>query len=83
LERLAALQVWRNFMRPFSVKKRGPTPAQRAGVMQEKLTLEQLLRRRLFVTKAGLPEPLSSYYFGRVRTLALKVNREHRLSFAF
>ena len=83
IERLATLQVWRNFMRPFSVKKKGPTPAQRAGVLEEKLTLERLLSKRLFVSKAGLPKTLAKYYWRRVKTQAMKVNREHRLSYAF
>jgi len=83
IERLAAMQVWRNFMRPFSVRKRGPTPAQRAGVMSSKLSVAQLLIKRLFVTHANLPETLAGYYWREVKTSALKVNRTHRLTYAF
>jgi hypothetical protein len=83
IERLAAMQVWRNFMRPFSVRKRGPTPAQRAGAMSSKLSVAQLLVKRLFVTQADLPETLAGYYRREVRTSALKVNRTHQLKYAF
>ena len=37
IDRQAAMQVWRNFMRPFSVKRRDRTPAQRAGVRDTEL----------------------------------------------
>ena len=83
IERLAALQVWRNFMRSFSVRQRGPTPAQRAGVMDTKLSIKALLAQRLFPTHVHLPETLMTYYRRRVKTAALRVNREHRLRYAF
>ena len=81
--RLASLQVWRNFMRPISVKSKGPTPAQKAGAMAAKLTMEGLMERRLFVTHAKLPAPLARYYWRDVETSALEVNRNHRLKYAF
>ena len=83
IERLAMLQVWRNFMRPYSVQKGGPTPAQRAGVMATRLSVEALLARRLFPSHVQLPESLMKYYRRQVRTPALGVNREHRLKYAF
>jgi len=83
IERLATLQVYRNFMRPYSVRKRGPTPAQRAGVMKARLSAKALLRRRLFPMHGELPETLRKYYVRGVRTAALGVNREHRLKYAF
>ena len=83
IERLAAMQVWRNFMRPFSVRKQGPTPAQRVGAVSSKLTVTQLLIKRLFVTHANLPGTLAGYYWREVKTRALRVNRSHRLKYAF
>jgi hypothetical protein len=83
IERLAAMQVWRNFMRPFSVQKRGPTPAQRVGAMKTKLSVRGLLVKRLFPTHVELPETLVKYYRRRVQTPALGVNRDHRLHYAF
>jgi len=83
IERLLMLQVWRNFMRPFSVRKRGPTPAQRAGAMAERLSEKALLSRRLFPTHVELPALLVKYYWREVRTAALGVNRRHCLKYAF
>jgi transposase-like protein len=83
IERLAMLQVWRNFMRPYSVQEAGPTPAQRAGAMATRLSASALLLRRLFPAHVQLPESLMAYYRRQVRTVALGVNREHRLRYAF
>jgi len=85
IERLAIFQVWRNFMRSFTERRRkgGPTPAQRAGVMERKLSLRELLARRLFFSRGKISEPLGGYYRREVRTRALRVNREHRLRYAF
>jgi len=83
IERMAMLQVWRNYMRPYSVRKGGPTPAQRAGAMGARLSLKALLGSRLFPTHVQLPETLRKYYRREVRTAALGTNREHRLKYAF
>jgi hypothetical protein len=83
IERQAAMQVWRNFMRPFSVKKRDRTPAQRAGVRETVLSLGELLKQRIFATQVKLPESLDKYYRRQVVTPALGVNLDHRLKYAF
>ena len=83
IERLAMLQVWRNFMRPFSVRRRDPTPAQRAGVMQTKMSVQELLSKRLFATQVRLPRGLVTYYERDVQTAALGGNSNHRLRYAY
>ena len=85
IERLAIFQVWRNFMRPYSIRrgKGGPTPAERAGVRAGKLSLQELLSRRLFASQIRLPRLLGEYYGRETPTAALRTNRRHRLSYAF
>ena len=85
IERLAIFQVWRNFMRSFSERRRkgGATPAQKAGVLERRLSLKELLARRLFPSRIPLPERAAGYYRREVRTAALGVNRAHRLRYAF
>jgi hypothetical protein len=47
------------------------------------LTEEEILARRLFVTRIVLPSLWFEYYWRRVRTRVLAVNREHALRYAF
>ena len=70
-------------MRPYSVRRRGASPAQRADIRANRLSLKELLARRLFASRIRLPELLELYYRRTVKTPALGVNREHRLSYAF
>jgi transposase-like protein len=60
-ERMAILQVWRNFMKFFSEKKRDASPGERLGLMKGKLSVRDLLRRRLFPSVVGLPDRLMRY----------------------
>jgi transposase-like protein len=83
IERLAILQVWRNFVRPFSKRRKGSTPAQRAGVMEGRLEVKKLLGRRLFASKIPLPQRLERYYRRETQTAPLGVNRGHRLRYAY
>ena len=83
IERLAVLQVWRNYIRPYSVRRGGPTPAQRAGAVTTRLSVQALLRGRLFPTHVRLPGLLRRYYERGVFTAALGTNRTHRLKYAF
>jgi len=83
IERLAVFQVWRNWMRSYSVRKRGPTPAQALGLRRYRLSLRELLRTRLFVSRMRLPKVLESFYWRRVKTQAFRVNTGHTLNYAF
>jgi len=78
-ERLAILQVWRNFMKSFSENARDASPAQRLGLTDRLLTTRDVLEQRLFPTRVQLPDRLRLYYEGRVETRRLAVNRRHEL----
>ena len=83
LERLAVLLVWRNYMKPFSERHGGATPAMRLGLMSVPLTIRRLLRRRLFPTLTRLPERWRIYYRRDVATRRIPSFHTHRLRFAF
>jgi hypothetical protein len=83
VERMAVLQVWRNFMKPVSERRRDATPAERLGITQRRWGIRDLLRRRLFPSRVGLPERLGTYYRREVETRQLGANRRHGLGYAF
>jgi transposase-like protein len=83
-ERLWAFLAWRNYLKPFSERApRGPTPAQRAGVAAERLTVADLFHRRVFPSLVELPERLARYYVRDVATRQVPSGRRHALSYAF
>jgi len=82
-EKLAILQVWRNFLKSFSEKKQDATPAMRLGLTTKKLTVEDVLRDRLFVSRIGLPVRLQSYYFRETVTRMIPRGRTHDKALAF
>jgi len=82
-ERLWLLIVWRNFVKWFSERRHDGTPAMRAGLLARRLRLEELLARRLFVTRLELPERWAQYYWRKLATRRLPNCRAHRAVFAF
>ena len=82
-ERLAVLQVWRNFIKSTSERKRDATPAERLGITGRALRVPEVLARRLFASRVGLPEKLQAYYRREVETRQLPRNTRHELSYAF
>jgi hypothetical protein len=82
-ERLAVLQVWRNFMKPVSERRRDATPAQRLGLSGRRWTIGDLLGRRRFPSRVGLPARIMRYYRREIETRQLPVNCGHTLRYAF
>lgn len=82
-ERLAILQVWRNYMKWRREKRPGKTPAMLKGLMAQPLTLAVLLEKRLFPGRVALPPRWGEYYARTVRTRELGSNRGHQLEYAF
>jgi transposase-like protein len=83
LERLAVTLVDRNYLRSRHKKRGGPTPGMLLGVVDRRLSVGEVLARRLFPGRIELPRPWERYYRGQIRTRALAVNREHRLKYAY
>jgi hypothetical protein len=81
--RVAIMLVWRNYVKLRREKRCRQTPAMLEGLCDRPLTEEEILARRLFVTRIVLPALWVEYYWRRVRTRVLEVNREHELRYAF
>jgi len=82
-ERLSILQVWRNYIKWHREKKPGQTPAMLKGLLSERLTIGDLLGKRLFPGRIALPPRWREYYRRTVRTRTLATNRVHDLDYAF
>ena len=80
--RLWVMLAWRNYMKWVSERRRQDTPAMRLGLRSGRVTVMMLLRRRLFVTRIGLPERWQTYYWGKVGTRMVPRGRSHRLRYA-
>ena len=80
--RLAIFMVWRNWVNRRWQKRCRGTPAMQAGLSERVLTVDDILRQRLFVTRITLSQRWEAYYWGQVTTPALGVNRRHELKYA-
>ncbi len=80
--KLAVFLVLRNYVRTRRVRKSKLTPAQLLGICPQRLTVAEVLGRRLFVDQVGLTGRWREYYWQEVRTRALKINRRHELRYA-
>jgi hypothetical protein len=81
-ERLAVFLVWRNYVNRRWEKRCRGTPAMEAGVCGRALTVAEVLTERLFPSQVNLPARWHEYYWGRVQTAALSVNKPHDLCYA-
>ena len=81
-ERLAIFLVWRNWMRPYSIRKRGKTPAMRLSLIDHKVGVDNLLDRRYFPSRIELPTRWREYYAKTVKTRAIPKGRKHGLKYA-
>jgi transposase-like protein len=82
IERLAVFLVWRNWIKAFSERERGASPAMRLGLAEARLTVEQVLARRLFPGRIRLPSRWQPYYWRTVRTRILPRCVVHRRRYA-
>ena len=82
-ERLFQLIAWKNYLKPANMAKQTPTPAQRLGLMEHPLSVEELLACRQFPERTGLSEAQRRWYERRVKTRALSRERRHELKYAF
>jgi transposase-like protein len=82
IERLWVFVVWRNWMKPFSERKRDATPAMRLGLVGRPKAVEELLRERYFVTRSRLPERWQDYYWRKTQTRAIPRCAVHKRRYA-
>jgi hypothetical protein len=82
-DRLAIFTVWRNYMNGRRQKdRRSPTPAMARGMLDRKMTVDNVLAQRIFFGHNELPESWRQYYRRDVVTRALPHNRRHELQYA-
>jgi hypothetical protein len=84
IERAAVFTVWRNAIKWRREKEPGTTAAMSAGALTKRLNWTDVFCRRRFPRREDLPRPWWSYYWRKVKTLALGENqRSHRRKYAF
>jgi hypothetical protein len=83
IEKLAILQVWRNYIKRRTEKGNRVTPAMLLGVARRPWRVTDVLAQRLFFDNGALSPRWEHYYRRLVETRALRVNRVHHLSYAF
>jgi transposase-like protein len=83
VERAAVLVLWQNFVKPFSERHGGGTPAMRLGIRTRAVSFQRILRSRLFPERVRLPEVWSRYYRREVVTRRIAHERRHQLRLAF
>jgi len=82
-ERLVIFLIWRNYMKGRREKERSsPTPAMERGMLDHRLTVEEVFGERIFRDHIELPERWAEYYDRKVRSRALPKNKEHDLKYA-
>src|SRR5262245_58716245 len=80
--RMWVLLVWRNYVKWFSERRRGATPAMRAGVCARRLSVKEILGERLFPSRIGLPQAWAEHYWGRISSRQIRNPRRHALKYA-
>ena len=80
--KLAIFLVQRNYVKTKRVRRSRQTPAQLLGVCRRRLTVAEVIARRMFVAQVKLKRRWSQYYWLEVETRALKTNRRHQLTYA-
>jgi transposase-like protein len=80
--KLAIFLVVKNYVKSKRVRGGWQTPAQLLGVCRGRLTVCEVIARRLFYAQVGLEGRWRQYYWQEVQTRALKINRRHRLKYA-
>jgi hypothetical protein len=82
VERIAIFVVWRNWVKSFSERRRGTTPAMRLALVERPLTAKEVLAERLFASRISLPDRWQPYYWRTTPTRALPRLARHTKRYA-
>jgi hypothetical protein len=82
LYRAAIWVVWRNYIKCRSENRRDPPPAKSLGLIDRALTVEEILRGRLFPHHQNISGWLSRCYYASISTRALPICRGHTARYA-
>lgn len=80
--RAAIWVVWRNYIKSRSENRRDSPPAELLGLIRKRLSVEEVLRSRLFPTRIKLSKWVKRCYDGRIPTRRLAKLRVHQPKFA-
>jgi len=83
VERMWLHLAWKNYVKPFSEKTQGASPAQRAGVSDRKWTFQQIFKRRRFPERIQLPGRWVEHFKGEVQTRVYGSSKRKPLAFAY
>ena len=82
-DRLVIFLVWRNYIKVRREKNpKGPTPAMAKGMVDHRLTVEEIFSERIFRDHIELPDRWAEYYDRKIVTRSLPRNTTHDLSYA-
>jgi transposase-like protein len=82
LYRAAIWVVWKNYIKHRSENRRDGPPGKALGLIDRALTVEGVLRRRLFPDREAISGWLSQCYFGAIPTRAIRNCRHHKARYA-
>jgi hypothetical protein len=80
--RLNLFVAWRNYVKWTSERKHRETPAMKLGLLDRRITLEEMLTKRLFPSRVDQPKRWEEYYWGRVTTREIPRCSQHTLKYA-
>ena len=82
VERMLVFLVWRNWVKSFSERERGASPAMRLGLVSRRLEPEEILAQRLFPSRVDLPVRWQAYYWRTTMTRTIPRCALHALKYA-
>ena len=83
IERMWLHLVWKNYVKSFSEKTRGETPAQQAGFTKRKWSFREVFRRRRFPDRIVLPERWKAHFAATTSTWGFGSGKTNPLVFAY
>lgn len=82
IARMWVFVVWRNHVKWRTERRRGETPAMRAGASPQRVSVKRLLSERLFPWRIKLPAAWADHYWGRIPTRRIPNGQQHTLRYA-
>jgi len=83
IERMWLHLAWKNYVKPFSEKTRGSTPAQRSSFTARKWSFRELFRKRRFPGRVVLPRRWKAHFDGTTPTLGFGSAKRNPPVFAY
>ena len=82
IERMWVFLVWRNYIKSFSERHPGESPAMKSGIVDRLLSVKEVLASRRFPSLIELPRRWAMHYWRQTPTRRLPKVQIHNLKFA-